>query len=101
MRAVGEGGFFSLTAYGEEADFVYPPRPADPRTPWSPQWTVKVRYRSATGGILGMDMSAMMGGGGGGYAGDNGPRPPQGQPPQQKPPRRPGGLLGGLGGVWP
>lgn len=48
-----------LAAYGGEANFVYPPRPADPKTPWNQQWQVKVRYRSATSAILGMDMSAM------------------------------------------
>jgi hypothetical protein len=45
-----------MVAYGPEANFVDPPRPTDPKTPWNRQWTVKVRYRSATGGLLGMAM---------------------------------------------
>lgn len=37
-----------LNAYGPQADFAYPPRPASPRTAWRPDWTVKVRYKSST-----------------------------------------------------
>ncbi|MFN3521859.1 MAG: hypothetical protein ACK4YQ_06390 [Phenylobacterium sp.] len=51
-----------LAAYGGEANFVYPPRPSDPKVPWKQEWQVKVRYRSATSAMLGMDMDAMMGG---------------------------------------
>lgn len=51
-----------LAAYGGEANFVYPPRPDDPKVAWNQQWQVKVRYRSATSAILGMDMNGMMGG---------------------------------------
>jgi hypothetical protein len=65
VRAVGEGGLFNLVAFGDETDFAFPPRPADPKAAWSPQWTVKVRYRSSVGGLLGMDMSQMGYGGGG------------------------------------
>lgn len=36
-----------MTAWGEEANFGYPARPAPPI------WVVKVRYRSATSAILG------------------------------------------------
>jgi len=86
-----------LMAYGGEANFVYPPRPTDPKVTWNQQWAVKVRYRSATGGILGQDMGQMMGGGR--QAGG----PSQQQPGQpQKPPKAPSaadilrqGILGG------
>lgn len=37
----------SMTAYGEEANFAYPERPA------APVWVAKVRYRSATSALLG------------------------------------------------
>ena len=53
---------------------------------------VKVRYRSSTGGMLGMEMPGM--------AGDDGPRPGQpqrGQP--QRPEDRRGGFMRGLGGA--
>ncbi|WP_296596400.1 hypothetical protein [Phenylobacterium sp.] len=88
-----------LVAYGGEANFVYPPRPQDPKIAWNQQWAVKVRYRSATGGILGQDMGEMMGGGNRGRAGAPAQRP--GQQPQQ-PPKAPSaadilrqGILGG------
>jgi hypothetical protein len=82
-----------LTAYGPEANFAYPPRPADPKVAWNKQWQVKVRYRSATGGMLGMAMPGMGPGMAGGDAGDGaGGR----QPP---PENRRGGLMRGLGGA--
>jgi hypothetical protein len=91
---------FQLVAYGGEANFVYPPRPQDPKVTWNQQWAVKVRYRSATGGILGQDMSEMMGGG---DTGRRAGRPAPGQPAQQqRPPKAPSaadilrqGILGG------
>ena len=48
-----------LVAYGREANFIYPPRPANPKVAWNQEWQVKVRYRSATGGMLGMSMPGM------------------------------------------
>jgi hypothetical protein len=93
-------GIVQLVAYGGEANFVYPPRPADPKVAWNQQWAVKVRYRSATGGLLGMAMPDM----GGGRYGQGAPQGRPGQPaPQQQPPRAPSatdilkrGILGGL-----
>ena len=87
-----------LVAYGGEANFVYPPRPQDPKVTWNQQWAVKVRYRSATGGILGQEMPQM---GGGRRAGAPGQPPPQ--PRQPHPPPKPPsaadilrqGILGG------
>ncbi|WP_031230364.1 hypothetical protein [Asticcacaulis sp. YBE204] len=52
----------SLTAFGGETNISYPPRPTDVKVPWNIQWTVKVRYRSSTGGLLGQSMESMMGG---------------------------------------
>ncbi|WP_374573235.1 hypothetical protein [Phenylobacterium sp.] len=60
--AAAPQAMIQLAAYGGEANFVYPPRPADPKQPWNQQWQVKVRYRSATSTVLGMDMGAMGGG---------------------------------------
>ena len=92
VQAAGKGGFFTLTAFGDEANFAYPTRPPAPQ-PWHIQWTVKVRYRSSTTGIVGVDMSKM--GGRGGQQGQ------QGQ--QRPPPKRPGigSLIPGLGGFIP
>ena len=89
-----QGGLVQLVAYAKEANFSYPPRPANPKTPWKPEWTVKVRYRSATGAMLGMpDMGGM-----GGMGAMGGQQRRYGQPPQQQPPRRPGMGIPGLGG---
>lgn len=93
--------FVQMVAYGGEANFVYPPRPSDPKVAWNQQWAVKVRYRSATSAILGMDMGAM----GGGYEDDEDGPPRRGQRPpprsQQQQPQRPsaGQILRGLGGI--
>ena len=80
-----------LVAYGPEANFVHPARPADPKVAWNKEWQVKVRYRSATGGMLGMQMPGM--------AGDDRPRrggPQRGQPQGQE---ERGGFMRGLGGA--
>ncbi len=45
-------GMLSMIAYGEEANFSDPPRPA--KGPWNLKWTVKVRRKSTTATILGM-----------------------------------------------
>jgi len=75
-------GLVQMAAYRGEANFVYPPRPADPKAVWNQQWAVKVRYRSATGGLLGMTMPQM--GGRGGYQAPAGePQPQPGQPPRK------------------
>jgi hypothetical protein len=72
VQAAGRSGFFMLNAYGGETNIDYPPRPPAPR-PWNIAWQVKVRYKSSTSGIVGMDMSRMMGG-----------QDQQGQPQQQQ-----------------
>jgi len=90
-----------LVAYGREANFVYPPRPSDPKVAWNQQWQVKVRYRSATGGMLGMAMPGM------GDDEDNprrrGQRGAQQQPPPQTPAEakseRKRAIMRGLGSV--
>jgi hypothetical protein len=61
----------NLYAYGPEANFSYPPRPANPATPWAIEWTAKVRYRSNTSWFIkGPDM-----GGQGGNQGQSEQRP--------------------------
>ena len=86
-----------LAAYGTEANFSYPPRPTDSRQAWNIAWTVKVRYRSQTGGLLGMSMPGM------GAMGAQG-RDNESQP--SAPPPTPGKAIGGailrgLGGRIP
>ena len=59
--AGGEMMMLSMYAYGPEAGFAYPPRPANPKIAWNPEWTARVRYRSVSNKIVGMpDMDEMM-----------------------------------------
>lgn len=83
-----------VAAYGPEANFSYPPRPENRATAWNIEWTTKVRYRSATSGMLGMsmDMSAAS------QDQSRGDQGPTNQPPVPKP-KRPStrDILRGLG----
>jgi hypothetical protein len=92
-----------LVAYGREANFVYPPRPSNPKEAWNQQWQVKVRYRSATGGMLGMEMPNMAGGDEDGPPRRGGQRGAQQQPPPQSPAdakaERRRAIMKGLGGA--
>ena len=54
QTSAGQVMIFQLHVYGPEADFAYPPRPADRAKPWTPDWTAKVRYKSTTGLMLGV-----------------------------------------------
>lgn len=57
----GGGAMLRMIAYGSELNLAYPPRPADPKQAWEPQWAAKVRVKSVANAMLGMDMPAMMG----------------------------------------
>ena len=89
-KSGGEMTMASLYAYGPERNFSFPPRPANAKPGWSPEWIARARYRSMTMGVLGMDMGAMMGG----YEADerDGAEAPQQQPRKPK-------CKGGLGGI--
>jgi hypothetical protein len=49
-----------VTAFGSEANFSHPVRPAKAAASWRPDWTVKLLTKSTYTGMLGMDMAAMM-----------------------------------------
>ncbi len=51
--AAAPSAFLRFIAYGEEANFAHPPRPQDPKTPWNPDWAVKVRLKSTASALLG------------------------------------------------
>jgi hypothetical protein len=59
----GEAAMLRMIAYGTELNLAHPPRPADPKLAWEPQWAVKVRVKSVANALLGMDMGTMMRGG--------------------------------------
>jgi hypothetical protein len=61
-KAGGEMMMGSLYAYGPEQHFANPPRPADPKIAWTPDWTTRVRFRSNTMFMVGgPDMGDMSG----------------------------------------
>jgi hypothetical protein len=66
FTAAAPSAFLRFIAYGEEANFAHPPRPQDPKTPWSPEWAVKVRLKSTASALLGEEGGT---GGGGSRAG--------------------------------
>lgn len=53
-------GMLSMIAYGPETNIAWPPRPADPKQAWNPEWNVRVRTKSTASAILGMDLSGAM-----------------------------------------
>lgn len=55
---VAPASMLRVVAIGGEVDFVSPPRPADPKAPWKPDYAVKVRYASIASAMLGLDEPA-------------------------------------------
>lgn len=74
--AAAPAGLISLVAHGPEANFVYPPRPDDPRVPWVQDWSVKARYVARTGAVAGMDMDSASAGDTGTTRGSGKPKCP-------------------------
>ena len=58
----GEGAMLRLIGYGNELNLAHPPRPADPKAAWAPEWAVKVRVKSMATAMLGMPAMGGMGG---------------------------------------
>ena len=87
----------TLTAYGPEEDFSYPPRPTDAKARWDLQWTARIRHRSTTSWMetQGMTMGTADASG---FGADDSDDEDEDEAPQQKqckPKRGLGGLLGG------
>jgi hypothetical protein len=61
-EAAGQGMLRAI-AYGTELNMAYPPRPKDPAVAWEPDWNVKIRVKSMTTTMMGMegDMPGMGG----------------------------------------
>lgn len=78
----------SLYAYGPEEDFVYPPKPTNPKAVWNIEWQARIRHRSMTAimpGMPGMDEASQ----------NNSQQ--SGEQPQCPPKKKRG--FGGLGGL--
>ncbi len=82
----------TLTAFGPEEDFSYPPRPAT--GPWNLEWTARIRHRSTTSWMEAQGMSMGTANSSSQQAAQQGEQQPQ--QPECKPKRR---GLGGLGGA--
>lgn len=78
-RAAPDFKVGTLTAFGPEESFSYPPRPAT--GPWNLQWTARVRHRSSTSWMVMPGMGAMGAQGAGQTGGEC---------------RRGGGIMGGI-----
>ena len=50
-----DGAMVRMIAYGPELNLAHPPRPADPKAPWNPEWAVRVRVKSTGMTLLGME----------------------------------------------
>ncbi|MDD2878885.1 MAG: hypothetical protein PHQ58_00475 [Rhodoferax sp.] len=51
--AKAEGAMLRGIAYGQELNLAHPPRPADKRIAWEPEWTAKVRVKALSMVMLG------------------------------------------------
>ena len=80
-------GMLMMTAYGPESWIIYPPKPADPKQPWNPEWSVRLRAKSTATAMLGLDFGGM-----------EQQEDDEGQPQQQQKPGMKGLLKGILGG---
>jgi hypothetical protein len=52
------GGMLQMIAYGPESNLAWPPKPANPKTAWNPEWNVRVRTKSTATAMLGMGIDA-------------------------------------------
>jgi hypothetical protein len=60
--AKADGAMLRMIAYGPELNLAFPPRPADAKVAWAPEWAVRVRTKSAAMMPLGdQAMSAQAG----------------------------------------
>ena len=53
--AKAKGTMVRGIAYGQELNLAHPPRPADKRVAWEPEWAARVRVKSVTMATLGED----------------------------------------------
>ncbi|WP_186401226.1 hypothetical protein [Sphingopyxis sp. P1IMeth2] len=83
-KASGEMMIGNLNAFGPEANFSYPPKPAG-NAVWNIDWTAKVRFRSHTMLLVGADMGGM-----GAMGGSSASTPAE--PPKKKKCKRPLGI---------
>ena len=54
-EAAGQGMLRAI-AYGTELNLTHPARPTDPKIAWEPEWNVKVRVKSMSTTMMGMEV---------------------------------------------
>ncbi|MBS0581947.1 MAG: hypothetical protein JSS42_02480 [Proteobacteria bacterium] len=59
--AKAESAMLQGIAYGNEANFSYPPKPANAPANWSPDWVARVRNKSVAMNMLGENAASMGG----------------------------------------
>ena len=52
IKATEGSGMLMMNAFGQEADFAFPARPANPAVPWNIQWTAKALTKATYMGML-------------------------------------------------
>ena len=66
VKATKQGSMLMFTAFGDEATFVYPPRPTDPSVTWDQDWFSRVSFKSVRMDMVTpqgvQDLAAMTGG---------------------------------------
>ena len=66
VKATKNGSMLMFTAFGDEATFLHPPRPPDPKVPWDQEWFARVSFKSVRMDMVSpegvMDFGAMSGG---------------------------------------
>ena len=67
VKATKNGSMLMFTAYGDEATFIHPARPADPKVTWDQEWFARVSFKAVRMDMISpegvMDLGAMSGGG--------------------------------------
>ncbi len=65
ITATKNGSMLMFTAFGDEATFIHPARPADPAIPWDQEWFARVSFKSVRMDMISpegvMDLGAMTG----------------------------------------
>lgn len=46
VKATKMGSMLMFSAFGDEATYIHPPRPADPAVPWDQEWFARVSFKS-------------------------------------------------------
>jgi hypothetical protein len=67
VKATKDGSMLMFTAFGDEATFIHPQRPADPKVTWDQEWFTRVGFNSVRMDMISpqgvMDPFAAMSGG--------------------------------------